>query len=155
MCGDQEMMANMNTGGDVCCDYTDGRLCGTFPTNSTVDTAEECAETGSVTTDSETLRLPLRRGCNRWVVAIRFPHANVPRASALDEAFLVLPIHPQSNGEGPVSLKIYAEADDNSAPLTNVVRRCATKLCWDCRFLCLQFLNFSCVRRLNECVAAV
>ena len=94
-CGDQEMMQNMNSGGDVCCDYTDGRLCGTFPVTGIADSAEECVDTGHVTTDSDTLRMPMRRNCDRWVVAIRFPHANFPRNCALDEAYVVLPIHPQ------------------------------------------------------------
>ena len=62
-CGDQEMMNRMMKGGDVCCDYTDGRNCGTFPVSGPQDTAEECADTGAVDTTSLSLRMPLNRKC--------------------------------------------------------------------------------------------
>ena len=62
-CGDQEMMNRMMVGGDVCCDYTDGRNCGTFPVSGPQDTAEECADTGAVDTTSLSLRMPLNRKC--------------------------------------------------------------------------------------------
>ena len=53
----------MMKGGDVCCDYTDGRNCGTFPVSGPQDTAEECADTGAVDTTSLSLRMPLNRKC--------------------------------------------------------------------------------------------
>ena len=56
-------MNRMMKGGDVCCDYTDGRNCGTFPVSGPQDTAEECADTGAVDTTSLSLRMPLNRKC--------------------------------------------------------------------------------------------
>ena len=117
-CGQQKMEEAMAAGGDVCCDYTDGRLCGTFPTSGMADAAEECADTGEAGPASELLRMPLSRTCDKWVVAMRFPHANFPRNAALDEAYILLPVPPNANEQGPVNLRIFVEAADSSAALS-------------------------------------
>ena len=62
--------------------------------------------------------MPLSRTCDKWVVAMRFPHANFPRNAALDEAYILLPVPPNANEQGPVNLRIFVEAADSSAALS-------------------------------------
>lgn len=120
-CGDQEMMNRMMKGGDVCCDYTDGRNCGTFPVSGPQDTAEECADTGAVDTTSLSLRMPLNRNCRYWVTALRFPNVVLPKAAVIDEAYVLFPVRTAGTQSGPVSLRIFVEASDNAAPLSAMV----------------------------------
>ena len=117
-CRDTDMMSRMMKGGDVCCDYTDGRNCGTFPVGGPQDSAEECADTGVVDTTSLSLRMPLNRDCIYWVAALRFPGVVLPPATVIDEAYIIFPVRSLSDQSTPVSLRIFVEGADSSAPLT-------------------------------------
>ena len=116
-CGDSDMMTRMMKGGDVCCDYTDGRNCGTFPVGGLEDTGEECADTGVVDTTSLSLRMPLNRGCEYWVAALRFPGVYLPPAAVIDEAYVIFPVRSLSAQTTPVSLRIFVEGVDSALPL--------------------------------------
>jgi hypothetical protein len=114
------MMDRMMKGGDVCCDYTDGRNCGTFPVGGLQDTAEECADTNVVNTQSLSVRMPLNRGCDYWVAAFRFPGVRLPPAAVIDEAYVLFPVSSPANQATPVTLRIFVEGADNAVPITDV-----------------------------------
>jgi hypothetical protein len=100
-CGDSDMMTRMMKGGDVCCDYTDGRNCGTFPVGGLEDTGEECADTGVVDTTSLSLRMPLNRDCEYWVAALRFPASRGGHRRGLRH--IPCPVTECANGTGQPS----------------------------------------------------
>ena len=82
------------------------------------DTGEECADTGVVDTTSLSLRMPLNRGCDYWVAALRFPDVYLPPAAVIDEAYVIFPVHALSAQTTPVSLRIFVEGVDSALPLT-------------------------------------
>lgn len=119
-CGDSDMMERMMMGGDVCCDYTDGRSCGTFPIEGLQNVVEECADTGVVDTSESAqhnIRMPWNRDCNRWVTGLRFPGIILPPSAVIEEAYVLFPVVSPATQSSAVSLQISVEATDNALPL--------------------------------------
>ena len=112
-CGKVEMEQRLNAGGDVCCKYNNGKLCGTFAIgtgpaateriNGYGNIAYECADEGreavvigSTSEGTKTIVMPMpSRACKNSIVGLRFPKIDIPKNAVIDAAYVLFAVTPQ------------------------------------------------------------